>query len=174
MNIGALTIRGNGRLNVLISQVAVSLPFIGEGADEKIISVSFSGIWDTGATNSVITKKVVDQLELKPVGMTTVHTASGSGNQNVYLVNFTLPNNFTISGIRVTEGQLTGADILIGMDIICLGDFSITNVDGKTITSFRMPSCDIVDYVDEINIQKLPRAERRKLLLEKAKRPKLK
>lgn len=42
-------------------------------------------------------------------------------------------------------------DILIGMDIITLGDFAITNVGGKTVFSFRTPSTKMIDYVEEIN-----------------------
>jgi hypothetical protein len=48
--------------------------------------------------------------------------------------------------------QLTGnADILIGMDIITIGDFSITNVDKKTVFTFRFPSIKTIDYVEEVN-----------------------
>ena len=39
------------------------------------------------------------------------------------------------------------------MDIISLGDFSVTNVDGKTAMSFRFPSIKEVDYVLEANKQ---------------------
>lgn len=31
-------------------------------------------------------------------------------------------------------------DMLIGMDIILLGDFCLTNKDGKSVFSFRIPS----------------------------------
>ena len=41
--------------------------------------------------------------------------------------------------------------VLIGMDVICLGDFSITNVGGQTWMSFRTPSCVAIDYVVEAN-----------------------
>lgn len=37
-------------------------------------------------------------------------------------------------------------DLLIGMDIISLGDFAITNVNGKTTFSFRLPSTSIIDF----------------------------
>ncbi len=40
----------------------------------------------------------------------------------------------------VTEGQFTGADVLIGMDIINKVDFLITNKDGKTLFTYRFPS----------------------------------
>jgi preprotein translocase subunit SecA len=37
------------------------------------------------------------------------------------------------------------------MDVICSGDFAITNVSGQTCVSFRTPSCETIDYVVEAN-----------------------
>jgi preprotein translocase subunit SecA len=36
--------------------------------------------------------------------------------------------------------------MLIGMDIIGLGDFVVTNFNGKTMFSFRMPSMASMDF----------------------------
>ncbi len=38
------------------------------------------------------------------------------------------------------------SDIIIGMDILTQGDFSITNLDGRTVCSFRIPSQYLVDF----------------------------
>jgi uncharacterized protein YecA (UPF0149 family) len=46
---------------------------------------------------------------------------------------------------------LDGIDVLIGMDIITLGDFSVTNFQGNTCMSFRVPSLHQIDYVEEAN-----------------------
>lgn len=51
--------------------------------------------------------------------------------------------------VPVSEAELNGFDVLIGMDIITLGDCSITNVNGKTVFSFRIPSTETVDYVQQ-------------------------
>jgi len=40
---------------------------------------------------------------------------------------------------------------LIGMDVITLGDFSITNHNGITCMSFRVPSSHEIDYVKNPN-----------------------
>ena len=154
MQINALTIKGKGILNVLMSDVIVEMPFIGQTA--PLLNKKVKGIWDTGATNSVINKSIVDALGLKPISMTQVHTASETINANVYLVNIILPSNVGIQNVRVTEGVIKGGDMLIGMDIINIGDFCVTNHDGKTVMSFRTPSCLEVDYVSEINKAKLP------------------
>ncbi len=52
-----------------------------------------------------------------------------------------------IAGVEVTEGNLTGCDVLIGMDIINLGDFALTNLDDVTVLSFQMPSANHIDFV---------------------------
>lgn len=166
MNRSALTVKGNGILRAIVSQVGISLPFTGDPKLQTNLSiVKFSGVWDTGATGSVITKKVVDALKLKPTGQKEVHTASGTEVKNTYLVNIALPMNVMVQGVTVTEGNLISIDVLIGMDIITLGDFAITNLDGRTVMSFQMPSSERIDYVERIDgerMQNMNREERRK------------
>lgn len=150
----ALTLRGNGILRALKSLVGVSIPFTGDPKLQKDILIkTYEGIWDTGATGTVITKKVVEELNLKPSGQTDVDTANGRvSNVNTYLVNITLPMNVSVQGVKVTEGNLpSGEDILIGMDIITLGDFAITHFNGQTKMTFGMPSMQSYDYVEKID-----------------------
>lgn len=107
----------------------------------------FKAIWDTGATGSVVTRKVVDECGLQPVSVATVHTVGGSRPSNVYYVNFELPNEVIVAFIPITEGDIYGADALIGMDIINLGDFAISNLDNKTVFTFRLPSVERFNFV---------------------------
>lgn len=108
----------------------------------------YNAIWDTGATGSVITKKVVQEFDLKPLGMVEVHTASDTTMANTYLVNIWLPNKIVFYNLKVTEGKLPGQnEVLIGMDIISEGDFAVTNYDGKTVFTFRFPSVGCIDFV---------------------------
>jgi len=88
-------------------------------------------------------------LDLKPIGLVEVHHAAGKSVANKYLVNIILPNNVVIQSVAVTEGALIEMDMLIGMDIITLGDFAVTNKDNKTTMSFRVPSCKELDVVPE-------------------------
>lgn len=67
----------------------------------------------------------------------------------MYAINLFLPNQVAFQFVKVTEGVLSGFDLLIGMDVITTGDFSITNVGGKTTFSFRVPSVKEVDFVKE-------------------------
>lgn len=109
---------------------------------------TFVGIWDTGATGTVITQEVVRKCGLQPIGMTQVQTAGGLVTAEEYLVNvFLMGGNINVQNIRATKAPLgPGADVLIGMDIIALGDFALTNQNGATTFSFRIPSMHTIDY----------------------------
>ena len=109
----------------------------------------FTALWDTGATNSVISQVVVDACELTPVGFTEVFHVDGSYLAEVYVVNVTLPSNFTISNLSVVKADIPLADILVGMDIISQGDFAITNQNGGTKFTFRIPSIEDIDFVED-------------------------
>ena len=111
--------------------------------------VPFKALWDTGATNSVISQKVVDGCGLSPTGVQKVYHAYGEANVETFSVNIELPNRVEVQGLRVTKGQLTGADVLIGMDIINKGDFAVTHPNGNTKFSFRFPSQADIDFVAE-------------------------
>ncbi len=109
----------------------------------------FIAIWDTGATTTCITKDVAAALNLVPVGTVVTSTAGGDKECNVYCVDIILPNKVAVTNLSVYEVHLTNEDVLIGMDIIKHGDFSITNYSGTTKLSFRIPSSRHIDYVDE-------------------------
>lgn len=69
---------------------------------------------------------------------------------NACLVNLHLPNNVVFRNWRVTEGKLSNdVDVVIGMDVIACGDFAVTNKDGLTVFTFRIPSIARYDYVKE-------------------------
>jgi predicted aspartyl protease len=111
---------------------------------------SFVAIWDTGATHSVISPNVVKACGLQSIGVQRVYHAQGEAlNVKRFLVNLGLPNRVGFPGLPVTLGVLKNADVLIGMDIIGRGDFAVTNSNGKTKFSFRIPSEADIDFVKE-------------------------
>lgn len=149
-NYKAFTLKGNnGLLRDLKTICGVCPAFdpLKGGKHPEIIQ--FSALWDTGASGTVISKAVVAKLDLKPIGKSKVFHANGDSIVNVYAINIFLPNQVAFKFIKVTEGVLSGFDLLIGMDIITTGDFSITNLGGKTTFSFRVPSIKEVDFVQE-------------------------
>lgn len=149
----ALTIRNalGGPLRVLDCAVNVTTPSAAVGV--PVQRLPFRAIWDTGASVSVITQNVIAGLSLAPTGKTNVETANGPRLSDVFLVDIELPNGVRMQSVTATEGIIRGFDVLIGMDIITVGDFSITNVGGETVMSFRTPSVKEVDWVKEIEEQ---------------------
>lgn len=140
----AITTKYKGDQRILFQDIVLK-------TDNNINSVNkiqkYTAIWDTGATNTVVSNRVVEEMKLVPVGKVEVSTANGKTLTNKYIVTLELPNHLTINDIEVTGGNLgDNVNLLLGMDIITLGDFSITNVDKKTVFTFRYPSCETIDY----------------------------
>jgi len=139
----SLTISARGIVNKLISVVEVRNPFSND-------VVKVQGIWDTGATRSVVTASTANALGLISVGQRKVRGVHGIKNVNVYLATIRLSD----TDIEITE-QVTECDelsndgsvgALIGMNIISTGDFAISNYRGRTKFTFRSPSIANVDY----------------------------
>jgi hypothetical protein len=146
----SFTVTAQKRLSVLSTEARIAAAFDPKSPPAAVNYAKFIAIWDTGATNTVITANVVAACGLKPVGMTKVRTAGGERDCEVYLVNVALPNGVGFAGVRVTKGELgTGADVLIGMDIIGGGDFAVTGAGGKTVFSYRYPSVEHIDFVQQ-------------------------
>ena len=104
--------------------------------------------WDTGATGTCISKELANKLKLVPTGLVNVHTPSGIGTMNKYMINLVLNNEVRFVNLSVMDSEIgkQGIDVLIGMDIISNGDFAVSNYDGKTYFSFRLPSQEHVEY----------------------------
>jgi len=157
--IHAFTAVAQGRLREIITDSGVSVPFISnpDGGSKNPVILRVKALWDTGATGSVITEATAKSLNLQPISKVKVSHAGGESIQSVYLVNIYLPNNLIVQNVRVTECQDTTGKfgLIIGMDIITLGDFAITNVNGNTAVSFRIPSVETIDYVKEYNEKKI-------------------
>ena len=144
----AFTINEDYRLRELISNcsVAESLGPDGESQPDPNF-LPFKALWDTGATNSVITERVVRDCNLVPTGKTIVRGVSGEHLADTYVASILLSDVVCFTAVTVTKGDFSGADVLIGMDIIGLGDFAVTNKDGRTSFMFRYPSVGGLDFV---------------------------
>ncbi len=144
----AFTTVNNGIANKLLNDVRIVYGDLETTAKAQ---------WDTGATGSCISYDVVKSLKLVPTGKKNIQTPSGVRQVNTYLVNTILPNNVTINDVEVCDSEIgnQGIGMLVGMDIINLGDFALSNNNGQTVFSFRIPSMKKTDYVKEINLERL-------------------
>lgn len=80
--------------------------------------VSGKGLIDTGATFSAVDNATARKLELQPVRVTKVGTASGEVEQPVYSLKLTLPT----ARIVITDGNVVGADLSgVGGVIVLIG-----------------------------------------------------
>jgi hypothetical protein len=137
----------SGILRVLANKCRVAAAF-GPGQTQTPFH-EFLAIWDTGATHSAVTQNVVNACGLKPTGMKDVKHAAGVDRTLTYIVNIALPTGVAFANLEVTLFRLADADLLIGMDIISMGDFAVTNVGGMTTFSYRFPSIQTIDYAAE-------------------------
>lgn len=103
-------------------------------------------LWDTGANQSMVCQEVVDALHLKPLGTEYVEGV-GSVIQKVekYEVNLYI-DDLRFKKITVLSGDIGDCNFIVGMDLICQGDFAITNKDGQTWFAFRHPSQDHIEF----------------------------
>jgi Aspartyl protease len=158
--INCLSVRYDKISAVVACSVTVSSPLSLLSEGELQGNIICIGIWDTGATGSAITELTAQKLGIAPTGRKKVSGLGGTIEKNTYLIDLLLPNNVRIKDLIVTEIDnpvdennkiVDGFGILIGMDVISKGDFCITNFEGKTVMTFRVPSMVRTDYVEEWN-----------------------
>lgn len=151
----AFTLKAQGLLNRITTEIGITPAYDPKAPPNPLPTpVTVQAIWDTGATGTCLTPALAKSLGLQPTGAAAAmdHGGGTAANCPRYMVNLTLPNHVVVAGQLITELPAAQAfDVIIGMDIITHGDFSITNVTGKTWLSFRIPSCDPIDYVVEAN-----------------------
>lgn len=80
--------------------VTITLP------DDPGKSVTVNGLWDTGATTTVITQAVVTSIGLIPITKATVHTASETVTTDVFLIDLFLKRDVKVTDMNVTLGKL--------------------------------------------------------------------
>ena len=108
------------------------------GVEERKITVN--ALWDTGAMRSAITPVIAQKLNLIPINKVKVNGVNNVSMADVVKINICLPNLPIVNNVSAAVCNLVkDIDLLIGMDIIAGGDFSISNGEGKTLFSFAVP-----------------------------------
>ena len=157
-NYFALSHRGvGGLLREIITPARVRIPEIFEGFSHDYKETR--ALWDTGATNCVISYRLSEELGLQPIGKAKTIGVHGEAIVDRFMIDMLLMDRVAFNSWEVTSGKIGSekVDIIIGMDIIAFGDFCITqeidqNKKSCTLFSFRLPSAQLpIDYVAEID-----------------------
>ena len=109
-------------------------------------------LWDTGASHTSITKRVVQHLGLVATGsIKTIHVG-GKDDALVYRADLRLPggnvreHSATVTSLHVSDMRDRDPgdfDLIIGMNIIMQGDFALTGGMGSwRKMTFRSPSAE--------------------------------
>jgi hypothetical protein len=111
-------------------------------------------LWDTGAAMTCVKPSLRDRLKLRQSELVEPIIMSGIGGDveaDGTLVSIWLAPNFEIELCPVYIADFPGdEELLIGMDIIGMGDFAVCNADGKTSFSFAVPPFpDRINFVDK-------------------------
>ncbi len=135
------------RRNVIITPCDVTSPY-----NDIKKNHNTKAIWDTGATHTAISPHLVSSLKLPVVSMTQVRGVHGTQEVSRHIINLVLPNKVTVEKTLVSQLDIGNADILIGMDIIGMGDFTVCK---GQFFSFAFPPFDkpinLVEKADRIN-----------------------
>jgi len=113
-------------------------------------------LWDTGAMLSAVTPEIEKKLNLVSTNRIKVNGIGNYSIADVVMVSIRLPNLVELKNARILVLNLVkDVDMLIGMDIIRLGDFSISNGAGETLFTFAMPpfenKTDLYEKAIEVN-----------------------
>lgn len=138
---GAITRKFQERVDAVVTECFVYAP-TELSADSGVKRVKIPrALWDTGASCSLVSSRVAKLLELESIGKTGVSGYNkGIDVKDTFLVHIGVPTGDIITNIQAMECDSDEYDAIIGMDVIGNGDFSITNYEGKTVFSFRIPS----------------------------------
>jgi hypothetical protein len=112
-------------------------PYFSKG-DATKQGKTYTAIYDTGATRSVVSPRVVEEFQLPAIGesLGICGPAGATMETGVHLASFRLPSELILP-VRVVRSEISpGIDAPIGMDILSAGDFRMRLVDGKTVSSF--------------------------------------
>ncbi len=93
----------------------------------KAESVTVKSLWDTGSTITIICPEIAKYLKLKSEGKEKMTHLKGHGQVNTYRVNLVIGGYIAIQNMKVVEMPCRNAnfDMIIGIDVIKLGTFSL-------------------------------------------------
>jgi predicted aspartyl protease len=155
MSYQALTLKAPGIARSIVIPVVASqskalcLKFGLERIEADVLALV-----DTGATDTSISDRLAAGLGLKIMDRGRVNAAGGIHASSVFSIDVLLRSMVNFVNIRAMTFVKTVQifDIIIGMDILTLGDLAITNHNRQTVLSFRVPpDTKHIDFVSAEN-----------------------
>ena len=145
-------------VNELISPIKF-LPILSADESNSKNPVDVDALWDTGAMVTCMKPSLWENLLIRPFDTSNRIELTGIGGSVKTL--FTIANLFLAPNLLIEFCPVYildfpgNTDILIGMDIIGMGDFVVCNANNKTSFSFAIPPfpdrIDLVEKVDAAN-----------------------
>lgn len=132
-----------GRFNMfrgrIVSEIVICSP-----DDAELVSTRIRALWDTGCSQSIISKRVADFLRLQPDNKQQFRSPFG-GTAGCDVANVRLC--VVLGGIRIPIDAAINTkpnsdpdcDITLGLDFITMGDFAISHLGESLFLSFCYP-----------------------------------
>lgn len=114
----------------------LALPWNGKLPPDTLLAKGLRAVFDTGATDTFMSRNLADAVGLESVTSTSVQTPDGWNESRLYHASLWLPNNVAFPFLRIGDMKDDRDDLLIGMDIIGQGNFSIAYDPGDHRTAF--------------------------------------
>ena len=113
--------------------------YVAVGGEGSMMAVN--ALWDTGSTESLISKKIVKMIEPILKNKSKYVTRDVVIECETYAVSLSLSDEITFRDVLMKKADLSdkNVDIIIGMDIISRGDFEIRNYNNLVEFAFRIP-----------------------------------
>ena len=109
--------------------------------NEETEPLLYKAIWDTGSMQTSISQKIVSRHRLFCIDKKLIKSFRGVSEQSIYDICI----GFASSGrgyshVKVTDGVPydLGCDVIVGMDIISLGDFHLRKENDEYIFTFKL------------------------------------
>ena len=99
---------------------------------------SDEAMWDTGSQFTFLSNRIIEALQLKPTGRMGLSGINGESEADVYTVHVVLPSGDAVINVEALGSDYSDYDVIIGMDIITLGEFHFDKVDEHSVFSFNI------------------------------------
>jgi hypothetical protein len=104
--------------------------------------IQVRALFDTGSNKSCVTKPVIELLKLDKINNGVIFQ-DVRNDRPIYLLNFIFEEGIEYTNIKVMEVEKHPVDpepfdVLVGMDILRTGDFSIKSSSGDTRIIFEV------------------------------------